>query len=221
MTDEPFPANWPAPEARTHTGTFVTLSPTDAGADAEGLFIAGHDSAVARELWHYLPRGPFADVAALREWIHEWQARPDVIAFTVRSRETGRPTGMISLMRITPEHGVAELGFIWQAPAVQRTKVNTESVYLVLRHLFDDLHYRRAEWKCDDLNARSKAAAVRLGFQFEGLFRHHMVIKGRNRDTAWFAMLDGDWPQRKAALERWLYSSDSGSLASLTGTLTD
>jgi RimJ/RimL family protein N-acetyltransferase len=221
MSSAPFPATWPGPESRTHAGSFVTLTPADAEADVEALYAAAHDSVAARDLWQYMPCGPFADPAGMRAWVAEWQGRPDVVAFTVRSRETGRPVGMISLMRITPEHGVAELGFIWYAPAVQRTKVNTECVYLLLRHLFDDLHYRRAEWKCDDQNARSKAAALRLGFQFEGLFRQHLVVKGHNRDTAWFAMMDGEWPERKAALERWLYSGEGLSLASLNRTLTD
>lgn len=221
MSSDLFPANWPAPAPCVHTGSFVTLTPTDAVDDAEALFAAGHDSGAAQDLWQYLPCGPFADAPAMREWIQEWQGRSDVIAFTVRSVESNLPVGTISLMRITAQHGVAELGFIWYAPAVQRTQVNTESVYLLLKYLFDDLHYRRVEWKCDNQNARSKAAALRLGFQFEGLFRQHLVVKGRNRDTAWFAMLDADWPQRKAALERWLYSGDKVSLARLNSTLTD
>ena len=215
MPTNPFPLQWPVPEARVHTGRFVTLTPTDVEADLEALHAAGHDTAAARALWQFLPCGPFADAAGMREWIQQWRARPDVVAFTVKSLDSGTPVGMISLMRITPQHGVAELGFIWYAPTAQRTKVNTEAVYLLLRHLFDDLHYRRAEWKCDDRNERSKAAAMRLGFQFEGVFRQHMVIKGLNRDTAWFAMLDGEWPRRKAHLEHWLYGGEPVSLSQL------
>ena len=124
---------------------------------------------------------------------------------------------MISILRITPAHGVAELGHIWYGLAAQRTPVNTESVFLLLRHLFDDLGYRRVEWKCDAGNARSRAAALRLGFQFEGLFRQHMIVKGRSRDTTWFAMLDTDWPARKANFERWLADEGRTSLSGLNG----
>ena len=126
--------------------------------------------------------------------------------------------GMISVMRITSAHGVAELGHIWYGLAAQRSPVNTESVFLLLRHLFDDLGYRRVEWKCDAENVRSRAAALRLGFRFEGIFRQHMVVKGLNRDTAWFAMLDTDWPARKANFERWLADGGRTSLSELNGT---
>ena len=211
----PLPDSWPAPVEREHAGTFVVLTPTSPYADAEELFAAGHDTEAAKALWRHMPCGPFPDVAAMRAWITRWQQSPDVIAFTVSCRETGHKIGMISMMRITPQHGVAELGFIWYAPSAQRTKANTEAVSLLLKHLFDDLHYRRVEWKCDNENERSKAAARRLGFQPEGVFRQHMVIKGLNRDTAWFAMIDRDWPQRKAGLERWLHGDGSISLAQL------
>ncbi len=131
--------------------------------------------------------------------------------------KTQQACGMISILNIEPLHGRAELGHIWYSPSMQRTKVNTESVYLLLRHLFDDLKYRRAEWKCNNANAASKRAAMRLGFQYEGLFRQHQVVKDENRDTAWFSMLDSEWPRRKANLERWLYEDDSVSLSQLNG----
>ena len=204
---------WLAPTPKIFAGRFVTLTPTDADADAEELFAAGHDSAEARKLWHFMPCGPFADAAAMHDWIRAWQGNPDVIAFTVTGRESGRHIGMISLMRITPVHGVAELGFIWYAPSAQRTRANTEANYLLLRHCFADLGYRRMEWKCDAKNARSRAAAQRLGYSFEGIFRQHMVIKGRNRDTAWFAMLDHEWPRIAAVMAHWLYVDDSLPLA--------
>jgi RimJ/RimL family protein N-acetyltransferase len=215
MLDATLPSSWPAPQPRVHAGRFVTLAPSEPGADAAELFAAGNESEAARRLWQFMPWGPFADAEAMRDWMRAWQRAPDVLAFTVTSLAAGRKVGMISLMQIRPAHGAAELGGIWYAPGAQRTKINTECVYLLLRHLFDDLRYRRAEWKCDDLNEPSKAAALRLGFQFEGLFRQHLVIKGRNRDTAWFAMLDGEWPRRKASLERWLYEDDSVSLGRL------
>ena len=204
---------WPAPIAQTFAGRFVTLTPTDAAADTGELFAAGHGSAEARELWQLMPCGPFEDAAAMRDSIRAWQENADVLAFTVTSRESGRRIGMISIMRITPAHGVAELGFIWYAPSAQRTNANTEANYLLLRHCFADLGYRRMEWKCDAENARSRAAALRLGYSFEGIFRQHMIIKGRSRDTAWFAMLDHEWRRIAAAMEHWLYTDGSQPLA--------
>lgn len=203
------------PVGREHTGRFIRLTPACAEADAAELFEASHATEEARALWQYLPCGPFADAAALGAWINEWQQSPDVVAFTVSCRNSGRKLGMISIMRITPRHGVAELGFIWYTPFAQRTRANTEAVYLLLSHLFDELHYRRVEWKCDNNNERSKAAALRLGFKAEGLFRQHLVVKGLNRDTAWFAMLDHEWPLRKAHFERSLYAEISVSLTDL------
>jgi RimJ/RimL family protein N-acetyltransferase len=119
-------------------------------------------------------------------------------------------------MSIRPEHAVAELGWIWYAPEAQRSKVNTEASYLLLRYCFEELHYRRMEWKCNSLNERSHRAALRLGFTYEGNFRQHMIVKGENRDTDWFSMLDQEWPSIGAALSHWLYKDDSVSLRELT-----
>ena len=212
---EAFPTQWPVPVPMVFTGTHVILTPFSLAEDIEELFAAGHDGDEAKALWEYMPGGPFKDVEDMRAFFAKWQALPDVVVFTVSNAKTGRKVGMISIMRITPQHGVAELGMIWYGPTAQRTKANTEVAYLLLRHLFDDLGYRRVEWKCDSGNERSMAAALRLGFLAESLFRQHMVIKGRNRDTAWFAMLDAEWPQRKANLKRWLYTDDSASLTVL------
>lgn len=222
----PFPATWPVPPRRVHEGRYVRLTPLIADEDAAELYQAGHESAEAREIWRYLWQGPFTSEADFRDWLRSAQDGADPLFFTVRagtSTEHGdckspareRRVGMISIMRITPAHGVAELGHIWYGLATQRTPVNTESVFLLLRHLFDDLGYRRVEWKCNADNARSRAAALRLGFQFEGLFRQHMVVKGRNRDTTWFAILDTDWPTRKANFERWLADDGRTSLSEL------
>jgi len=111
---------------------------------------------------------------------------------------------MASFLRVEPGHGVIEVGHIWYSPALQRTRLATEAMYVMARHVFDDLGYRRYEWKCNALNEPSRRAAVRLGFTFEGVFRQHMVIKGENRDTAWYSMLEGEWPAAKAAFEAWL-----------------
>lgn len=207
--------SWSSPAPREHFGKFVTLKPSDPDADAHDLFLANHEPPEVRGLWEFMPRGPFTDVDDFRAWMRAWQATPGTLAFTVHRADSHERLGMISIMRATPEHGVAELGCIWYVPAATRTKVNTETNYLLLRYLFEDLGYRRIEWKCDDRNAPSRAAALRLGFAYEGTFRQHMFIKGRNRDTAWFAMLDSEWPSRRVNLERWLYTADSPPLSLL------
>jgi RimJ/RimL family protein N-acetyltransferase len=127
------------------------------------------------------------------------------------------PSGVVSFMNVEPEMRHLELGHIWYAPAVQRTEANTETIFLMLRESFEELGHRRVEWKCDALNARSRAAAERLGFTFEGLFRQHMIVKGRNRDTAWYSMLDIEWSRARDAFERWLDApaGERPSLASL------
>ena len=210
-----FPAVWPVPPRQAHEGRHVRLTPLRADEDAAELYQAGHEPAEAREIWRHLWYGPFASEAEFRPWLRSVQDGADPLFFTVTSKQTGRRVGMISIMRIAPQHGTAELGHIWYGLDAQRTPVNTESVFLLLRHLFDDLGYRRVEWKCDAENARSRAAALRLGFQFEGIFRQHMIVKGRNRDTAWFAMLDADWPVRKANFEHWLADDGRTSLSEL------
>lgn len=211
----PFPAAWPVPPRQPHAGRHVRLTPLQADEDAAELYQASHESPAAREIWRYLTHGPYADEAGFHAWLHKAQAGADPLFFTVSTQPTERRVGMISILRITPAHGAAELGHIWYGLAAQRTPVNTESVFLLLRHLFDDLGYRRVEWKCNAENARSRAAALRLGFQYEGLFRQHMVVKGQNRDTAWFALLDTDWPARKAGFERWLADDGRTSLSTL------
>lgn len=190
-------------------GQFITLTPLDVAADAAELFTISHAEEHARKLWRYMPRGPFASAEEYAAFLREWQSTPDVLVFVVRDAATQRSLGSISLMNIRPAHRVAELGWIWYAPAAQRTKANTESCYLLLRHCFEILGYRRMEWKCDSRNEPSRNAALRLGFTFEGIFRQHMIIKGENRDTAWFAILDHEWPQIAAAIYRWLYEDGS------------
>jgi RimJ/RimL family protein N-acetyltransferase len=162
-----------------------------------------------------MPAGPFVDAAAMQKWLEQRDADPAAVAFTVRSMPTDEVIGSIAIIRITPEHGVAELGYIWYAPAAQRTAANTEAVYLLLNYLLGELRYRRVEWKCDAANLRSRHAALRLGFQHEGIFRQHMIRKGHNRDTAWFSLLDKEWPLTAVALECWLAGDQSVSLAAL------
>ena len=201
-------------------GRFVTLIPVDPAAHADGLFTASHDgSDEAARMWTYMSYGPWSDEAAMRGWLDLLPASEDPLFLSVIERSTGDPVGIVTFMSIDPTMRRIELGNIWYAPRAQRTRANTESVYLMLREAFDGLGYRRVEWKCDALNARSRAAAERLGFTFEGIFRQHMIIKGRNRDTSWFAMLDEGWPARRANFERWLGEDPPPSLRELNAAL--
>jgi RimJ/RimL family protein N-acetyltransferase len=195
-------------------GRQVTLRPLEPDADAPELFARSHGSRESLDLWTYMAYGPFPGPDAMRQWLRACGESEDPLFLAVE--EAGRRLGMVAFMNVRPEMGVLELGNIWYAPEAQRTLVNTEAVYLILREAFDVLGYRRVEWKCDSLNERSRRAALRLGFRFEGIFRQHMIIKGRNRDTAWFAMLDEAWPQVRSNFERFLAASPGAlSLAAL------
>ena len=157
----------------------------------------------APALWDYMSYGPFADGAAFADWIAGRAALDDPYFYAVVDHG-GRALGVAALMRITPDMGVIEVGHIAYAPALQRTPLGTEAQFLLARYAFDTLGYRRYEWKCNALNVASRRAAERYGFTFEGIFRQHMIVKGHNRDTAWYSIIDAEWPVRRAALERWL-----------------
>lgn len=197
-------ANWkpvPNPRPLSLRGRYATLEPLDAARHGADLWeaIRGHD-----DLWTWLPGGPAVSGSALMESVERWRQAEHAVLLAILPTETGRAAGWASYMRITPAHGVIEVGNILFSPVLQRTRAATEAMYLMARHVFEDLGYRRYEWKCNAENAPSRRAAVRLGFTFEGIFRQHMVVKGHNRDTAWFAMLDHEWPGRKRAFEAWL-----------------
>ena len=189
------------PQRKPLEGPRIALSPLDPGRDAAELYAVSHADAIAREIWTYMPNGPFRDEADMRAYLEQRAAADDPLFFTVFDRTSGRAIGMTSFMRIHPEGRCLELGHIWYAPSHQRGAANPEAIYLMLREAFDGLEYRRVEWKCDSLNARSRRAAERLGFRYEGTFRQHLIIRGRNRDTAWFSMLDSEWSEARAALE--------------------
>ena len=193
------PARHPAPT--TLIGRYATLVPLDPAVHAGPLYeqVRGRD-----EVWLYLFEPPPANRAAFEALLHRKATDPDRVYLTVMDHTLGQPCGYASYLRIDQAHRCIEVGDILFTPAIQRTRAATESMYLMAKHVFEDLGYRRYEWKCNDLNAPSKRAAVRFGFTFEGVFRQHLIVKGHNRDTAWFAMLDSDWPAQKAAFERWL-----------------
>jgi RimJ/RimL family protein N-acetyltransferase len=184
-------------------GRFVRIAPLDAEQYLDDLFacMGGPQHA---SLWTYMFDAPFADRASFEEALKKRQASDDPLFFTILDAQNDRAAGVASYMRIEPAHRVIEVGGIVFSPALQRKPGATEAMYLMARHVFEDLGYRRYEWKCDALNAPSRRAALRLGFTFEGIFRSHMIVKGRNRDTAWFSMLDTEWQARKAAFEAWL-----------------
>src|ERR1700756_5271173 len=167
--------------------------------------VNGHD-----HIWTYMSYGPLADVAAFSEWLAGRVKLDDPYSYAIIDR-SGQAVGIATLMEIRPAMRVIEVAIILYSPALQRTPLGTEAQYLLAHYAFETLGYRRYEWKCDALNAPSRTAALRLGFAHEGIFRSHMIVKGRSRDTAWFAMTDADWPARKAAFERWLAPENFGA----------
>ena len=195
------PARPPAPE--TLAGRHVAIVPFDADRHSASLYALSH-GAEKEALWAYLSAAPFPDEAAFTRAYAESATKTDPLLFAIVETATGRAVGHATYMRIEPAHRVIEVGNILYTPALQRTPGATEAMYLMARHAFEDLGYRRYEWKCNALNAPSRRAAERLGFTYEGLFRQHMIVKGLNRDTAWYALLDHEWPKAKSAFEAWL-----------------
>jgi RimJ/RimL family protein N-acetyltransferase len=188
-------------------GRTVSIVPLDPSDHADALF-AGAGGEQNEALWQYLFEGPFLTRAAFDSHLSPKASSEDPLFFAILDKRSGDAVGYAAYMRIEPAHRVIEVGSILFTPRLQRTIGATEAMYLMARHVFEDLGYRRYEWKCNALNAPSRRAALRLGFTYEGIFRQHMIIKGRNRDTAWFSMLDSEWPKRKAAFERWLDASN-------------
>jgi RimJ/RimL family protein N-acetyltransferase len=195
---DPKPAQ--RPRAVTLAGQYGAVERLDAARHRASLWdaVRGHD-----EIWTYMAYGPFSDEAAFSGWLTSREETDDPFYYTIVG-PSGSAVGLATLMSIRPDMRVVEVGNILLSPALQRTRLATEAQYLLARYTFEALGFRRYEWKCDALNAASRRAALRLGFSFEGIFRDHMIIKSRSRDTAWFAMLEPEWPARKAAFERWL-----------------
>jgi RimJ/RimL family protein N-acetyltransferase len=189
------------PCRRILEGRYVTLVPLRAESHAADLWrgVDGHD-----EVWTWLGDGPYGSEAELGHAIAEKQAATNAVFLAIVPKLNGKAEGYASYMRMDTANGVIEVGNILLPPSLQRTTAATEAMYLMARHVFEDLGYRRYEWKCNANNAPSRRAALRYGFTFEGIFRQHMIVKGRNRDTAWFSMLDSEWPTRRAAFEAWL-----------------
>jgi RimJ/RimL family protein N-acetyltransferase len=189
------------PDLRPLHGRWMRLEPVSAATHGAALWASanGHD-----DLWTWMPYGPFSDEASFLDWLKHREATRDPWFYALVKRHTHDALGMGAFMRMDAANGVIEIGHIWMSPSLQRSREATEAIYLMMRHCFDDLNVRRLEWKCDTLNAPSRKAAERFGFIFEGIFRQHFVIKGRNRDTAWFSMIDKDWSKARTAFEAWL-----------------
>tara|TARA_B100000378_G_scaffold83848_1_gene65988 strand:+ start:524 stop:1171 length:648 start_codon:yes stop_codon:yes gene_type:complete len=189
----------------TQNGTSVIVEPYDGERHAIDLWVGlGGTADAINALLLYFPNGPFVEPSDFRAWLDQTNASGSYITRVFRSVATGKLVGMASYMRIDEKNGVIEVGAVAHGPAMQRSTMATEAHYLMARHIFDDLGYRRYEWKLNNENEKSHASARRLGFTYEGVFRNHMVAKGRNRDTAWYAMIDSEWPERKAAFEAFL-----------------
>jgi RimJ/RimL family protein N-acetyltransferase len=210
------------PGRETLTGTSVVIAPIDPASHGGDLYTAACGPAGDQmgAMWTYMSFGPFDDFQAFRAWLAPQSESEDPLVFAIIDKASGTACGMASYLRIVPNWASCEVGSIWYAPTLARSRAATEAMYLMARHVFDDLGYRRYEWKCDTLNAASRRAALRLGFNYEGIFRQHMIYKGRNRDTAWFAMTDQDWGAAKAAFEAWLadgnFDADGRQRRSLT-----
>jgi RimJ/RimL family protein N-acetyltransferase len=196
----------PAPQRHTLQGRLCYLEPL-AGKHAEGLF-AAHQLAPDTRSWTWLLREPDSSVEEFSAWVASVAELSDPLHFAVIDRQTRLPVGSLALMRIDANNGVIEVGHVHFSPLLSRTAMATEAHWLLMRYAFDTLGYRRYEWKCNSLNEPSRRAARRLGFHYEGRFRQALVIKGHNRDTDWFSIIDAEWPQIDSAMQRWLASDN-------------
>ncbi|HEY1722203.1 MAG TPA: GNAT family protein [Magnetospirillaceae bacterium] len=216
----------PRPPRTPMEGRLTRVEPLDPAQHEKDLFEA-YAADPQGKTWTYMAWGPFADQPTLRRWLEERAEIDDPLMFAIIDRKTGQASGVATFMRIDPPAGVIEVGGIAFAPRLQRSIVATEAMYLMMKRAFDELGYRRYEWKCDSLNQPSRDAAKRFGFRYEGTFSQATIYKGRNRDTAWFSITDGEWPKVRAAMETWLVPDNFDgagrqikSLSQLTATLS-
>lgn len=208
----------PLPPHRALDGRYVRLEPLDAERHGAELFAASNVSD-KDDKFRWLFETPPADEASFKLWVAEQAVKRDPLYYAIIDRQSGKVAGRQALMRMDAANGVIEIGSIYWGPLIARQRGATEACYLFMKHAFEELGYRRFEWKCNDHNAPSKKAATRFGFSYEGLFRQHMVIKGESRDTAWFSIIDAEWPALKAGYESWLdaanFDADGQQLSSL------
>ncbi|MBN3897707.1 MAG: GNAT family N-acetyltransferase [Nostoc sp. NOS(2021)] len=210
---------WQPPEFLQLNGQFVTLKPLIPERDVDTLYAASHGTPEKEAIWNYLFYGPFDSPSTMKDWMEKnIVSKSDPLTWTVFENLTNTQVGILALLAIAPNHGRAEIGHVWFTPSVHKSKINTESQFLLLQHLFDHHSYRRVEWKCNSLNHASRTTATRMGFIYEGRFRQHMFVRGKNRDTDWFAMTDKEWSRCQSNFEKWLYSHDNISLMELNNS---
>jgi len=213
------PPNGLMPARSPLLGRHVRWEPLDPNRHAAELYRAGHGSDAALRIWDFLPYGPYPDEAAFHAWLRTQAAAFERVWFALRPLASGEAAGMATYLDIAPLDGVIEIGGIWFAPALQRTRAATEALFLLLAYAMDELGYRRMQWRCNSLNVKSRNAARRLGFRFEGVFYNHMIAKGRNRDTAWYSILDDEWPEVRTIIQTWLgddnFAADGAARRSL------
>lgn len=202
MSEILFPTIYPMPKKEELQGLHCVLQPFNKDRHALALYQAFSLDKEGND-WKYLPHGPFQSKAAFFLWINMNCLNNDPLFYTICNKEDLNPLGMLSLLKIEPNHGKLELGHLHFSNELKQTTASTEAIYLIMKLIFEDMGYRRLEWKCDNANERSKQSALRLGFTFEGIFRQHWIIKSKNRDTAWFSIIDKEWPRIKKRFENW------------------
>ena len=206
-------------------GKYVELVAQDAACHAADLYAAGHESEQALKIWDYLAYGPWSSVEDYTTTMRAQSANFDTIFYAIRPLDSEQFEGQSSYLDINPLMGVIEIGHIWFGQRLMRTRAATEGLYLMIRHAMDDLGYRRMHWRCNALNQKSRQAALRLGFRFEGIFYNHMIFKGKNRDTAWYSILDDEWPEVRGIFEAWLgeanFNKDGSARSSLSAMMSD
>ncbi|RRC99430.1 N-acetyltransferase [Amphritea balenae] len=204
-------------------GRYVILEPMRADRHAEALYQAGHSTEQGLKIWDYLAYGPWPDLASYTAVIKQQSASQDTVFYALRSKETGDVCGQASFLDINAVNGVIEIGHIWFGPQLQKTRAATEALYLMIRYAMDELGYRRMQWRCNSQNSGSRTAAQRLGFRFEGIFFNHMIFKGKNRDTAWYSILDNEWPTVRELISTWLkegnFDAEGAARTSLMETM--
>ncbi len=219
----PVVENWtarPLPPRTPLIGRTCRVEPVDVGHHSDDLFVAYSAASDDRD-WTYLPSERPTSKAAFATYLADMAASPDPLHYAVVESGSGKVVGTAAHVRIDPGNGVIEVGFIRWSPLMQRHVSGTEAIYLLMKRAFDELGYRRYEWKCDNLNERSRTAALRYGFRFEGVFRNAAVVKGRSRDTAWFSITDAEWPAVTTAFEKWLSPSNFDGKGQQRRTLAD
>lgn len=202
-------------------GDYVTLEPQNAERHGDELYVAGHSSEDALKIWDYMTYGPWGNVESYRHTLRTQSSSFDPIFFTIRSNTTGLACGQASFLDINAQNGVIEIGHIWFGTALQKTPGGTEALFLMLQYAMGDLGYRRMQWRCNALNQRSRNAAKRLGFRFEGIFYNHLIFKGKNRDTAWYSILDDEWPEVREIVTGWLSSTNFDSTKTAKTSLSE